>query len=378
MSELITPRRADLRWQLLTTVSALALLTLAGADDVQAQTQDRPTVWVEIGGQLESMTASKPFAPAFTDSLVAAGFVDPTVVQRSPRHSIGGEAKVTFAPEGTDWTFSASVLYGRSSGNRYLHEQTDAIRSKYVPPPFGQGKKPISLDPKFNNLSDTTAKHNESHTVLDFQVGKDVGVGMFGPGGQSVLGAGLRFAQFSNQSSVRMQGRPNVIVTKAPFLGGYYPQYEFDQYDVTGHASRSFRGFGPSLSWDASAPVLHNPEGADITFDWGLNAALLFGRQRADVDHQTVHMHNIVKFGKKIYPTYFPHVPSSSSRSHSVIVPNLGAFAGMSLKFPNAKVSLGYRADFFFGAVDDGIDARETSDRSFHGPFAKISIGLGG
>ncbi|HTO41589.1 MAG TPA: hypothetical protein VL026_11485 [Rhizomicrobium sp.] len=376
MSELIDTRanQENFRWQLLTTVSALALLTLVGAaGDANAQTQDRPTVWVEIGGQLESMTARKPFAPAFTDSLVAAGFVNPTVVQRSPRHSIGGEAKITFAPEGTDWTFSASVLYGRSSGNRHLHEQTYAIRSKYL---LGV-KGPVKADPKFNNLSDTTAKHNESHTVLDFQVGRDVGVGMFGPGGQSVLGAGLRFAQFSDQSSVRIQGRPNVTVTKPPFLGGYYPQYEFDQYDTTGHASRSFRGLGPSLSWDASAPVLHNPEGADVTFDWGLNAALLFGRQRADVDHQTVHMHNIVKFGKKIYPVYSPHT-GVSARARSVIVPNLGAFAGLSLKFPNAKVSLGYRADFFFGAVDDGIDARETSDRSFHGPFAKISIGLGG
>jgi len=42
------------------------------------------------------------------------------------------------------------------------------------------------------------------------------------------------------------------------------------------------------------------------------------------------------------------------------------------------KVSLGYRADFFFGAADTGIDARKTSDLSFHGPFAKLSIGLGG
>jgi hypothetical protein len=59
-------------------------------------------------------------------------------------------------------------------------------------------------------------------------------------------------------------------------------------------------------------------------------------------------------------------------------VPNLGGFAGMSLKFPNAKVSLGNRADFFFGAMDAGIDTRHTDDMNFHGPFAKISVGLGG
>jgi hypothetical protein len=60
------------------------------------------------------------------------------------------------------------------------------------------------------------------------------------------------------------------------------------------------------------------------------------------------------------------------------VVPNIGGFAGFSLKFPNARVSLGYRADFFFGAMDGGIDTRKTYDRNFYGPFAKISIGLGG
>ena len=59
-------------------------------------------------------------------------------------------------------------------------------------------------------------------------------------------------------------------------------------------------------------------------------------------------------------------------------MPNLGGFAGISVKYPNAKISLGYRADFFFGAVDAGIDARRTKDLGFNGPFATISIGLGG
>lgn len=378
MSEVITTRaQPDFRWHLLTTVSAGALLGLvAAADTAGADEADRPTVWIEFGGQLESMTASKPFAPSFTDDIAAAGFVNPTVVQRSPGHSIGGNAKITFAPEGTNWVFSASVLYGRSSGNRYLHEQTDAVHMKYIP--FaGPTKKPVLLDPKFNALSDTRATHNESHAVVDFQVGKDVGVGLFGSGGQSTFGAGIRFAQFSSRSNVSIEGRPDVLVTNAPFLGGYYPQYEFNQYNMTGHTTRSFRGVGPALSWDASVPMIRESDDTAFTFDWGVNAVLLFGRQRADVDHQTVHMHNIVKFGKKIYPTYLTHV-GGGQRVRSVVVPNLGGFAGLSLKFPNAKVSLGYRADFFFGAMDGGVDARKSYDRSFYGPYATISIGLGG
>jgi hypothetical protein len=50
--------------------------------------------------------------------------------------------------------------------------------------------------------------------------------------------------------------------------------------------------------------------------------------------------------------------------------------AGISFRYPNAKVSFGYRADLFLGAMDVGIDARHTKDRNFYGPFATISLGL--
>jgi hypothetical protein len=55
----------------------------------------------------------------------------------------------------------------------------------------------------------------------------------------------------------------------------------------------------------------------------------------------------------------------------------VGAFAGMSLQFSNAKTSTGYRADFFFNAVDNGINARKSENIGFYGPFASVSAGLG-
>ena len=59
-----------------------------------------------------------------------------------------------------------------------------------------------------------------------------------------------------------------------------------------------------------------------------------------------------------------------------VTVPNVGAFAGLTYQIQNFKISGGYRADFFFGAMDGGIDTRKTEDQKFYGPFATISIGL--
>jgi hypothetical protein len=86
-------------------------------------------------------------------------------------------------------------------------------------------------------------------------------------------------------------------------------------------------------------------------------------------------------FGKSRYGTMATvchHAPAPHARSRSVVVPNIGGFAGLSFIYDAAKLTLGYRADFFFGAMDTGIDARKTSDVGFHGPFTTISIGLGG
>lgn len=115
-----------------------------------------------------------------------------------------------------------------------------------------------------------------------------------------------------------------------------------------------------------------------ITFDWGVAAALLFGRQKASISHSTME----TKFNK--YQFNYPnevvyHLTTPPiSRHRSIVVPNVGGFAGISFRRANAKVSFGYRGDFFFGAMDGGIEMRKSEDMSFHGPFASVSIGLGG
>jgi hypothetical protein len=63
-------------------------------------------------------------------------------------------------------------------------------------------------------------------------------------------------------------------------------------------------------------------------------------------------------------------------RSRSVVVLNVGGFAGVSFRYSNAKLSLGYRGDFFFDAMDEGIDTPKSSVVGFYGPFATIGIGL--
>ncbi len=130
MSELmnISSDRKDYRRLLLTTVSALALLGLvciavepAAADD----DGDHPTVWIELGGQLERMDGGQtPFAPPFFDAVTKGGLESPLEAGKPSIYSNGAEGAISFTPDGSDWVFSGSVRYGRSDGHRFLHQQS--------------------------------------------------------------------------------------------------------------------------------------------------------------------------------------------------------------------------------------------------------------
>jgi len=110
-----------------------------------------------------------------------------------------------------------------------------------------------------------------------------------------------------------------------------------------------------------------------VALDWGVNAAVLFGRQKAKTSH-----HSTVSYVKgTAVQSVNAYPPVNRTRSRMVVIPNIGGFAALSYRFPNAKLSAGYRADFFFGARDSGFETRSTADVGFHGPFATISIGLG-
>jgi len=103
----------------------------------------------------------------------------------------------------------------------------------------------------------------------------------------------------------------------------------------------------------------------------------LFGRQKMRAHHETSAHYKNYRHSSGPLPIVYK-TPHGAARSRFILVPNLGGFAGASLRFPNAKVSLGYRADLFFGAMDGGIDMRKMENVGFYGPFASISVGLGG
>jgi hypothetical protein len=391
MSEFTNTRdgRIGFRWQLLTTVSAVALIgfgtgaTLAADDD-----SDRPPLWIELGGQLSRLDDGQQiFAPAIMDARPSV-FLPSQKFEKSPLYSVDETGKLTFQPDGSDWFFYASIRYGRSNGKREVHQQS--YPKSFVTHVYFSGyHHTYAFAPKAAKSADTTVSSGETHAIVDFQAGKDFGLGMFGSkDATSVFGLGIRYAQFSNRTNIALKSDPDwhfaykyftytpAHVTHLKWVGSQ--PYHSRAASLT--ATRSFHGIGPSLSWNASSPFMGNSKDGEFSFDWGLNAAILFGRQRAKTHHQTTG-----RFGKG---TGYNHgsrpitqqgpVTPDHTRARTVTVPNVGGFAGLSFQIQNFKVSAGYRADLFFGAMDGGIDAAKKENVGFYGPFATISVGIGG
>lgn len=388
MSELIAKceNGTGIRWQLLAGVSALALAV--SNTTASAENDTHPNVWIEVGGQLSRTNEyAEPFAPDFT-SMRPSIFLPSQKLEKSPRVSFDEYAKISVQPTNSEWSFSASVQYGRASRNKHVRQQTyPSPRYNDLYPDYPSSVSYL-VKPRAARFADTAIRNSEQHLIVDFQAGKDVGLGLFGGSGSSVVSLGVRFAQFVGKSNISLKSDPDWrFQPKYITLYSRRVQFLLQPYHSNAAnlvADRSFHGAGPTLSWNASLPVAGDVHDSELDFDWGVNAAVLFGRQKASIKHDTEMRYNdggrapVVYITRGTLTTVYHHKPPRQDRIRSVLVPNIGGFAGLSVRYSNAKISFGYKADLFFGAMDGGIDARKTYDRNFYGPFAAISIRLGG
>lgn len=344
---LIDDERNAMRLRLLATVCTAALIGFVPA--VQAQSANGPELWIELGGQFDQLTAKQEdWSPSFS------GPADPlsgsfSHIDRLPRSGYEANAGLSFRPEDSEWIVSAKIRYGRSN-HRASGQAHQSYETRYHHRIY-----------HYENNYNATATAVESHALLDFTVGKDVGLGLV----NSTLRAGLRIAQLHSRSQTH--------VSSFFFLTTYGHANSDSRSDIF----RSFNGVGPMLSWDGTAPVVGHAESGRLTFDWGLDAALLFGRQKAAASENGFEQQQYYKrFPTYAVVRYTQSINVDHTRRKSVIVPDLGGFVGLSYRAPNAKISIGYRADTFFNVIDGGIATAKSEDRSFYGPFASISIGV--
>jgi len=392
------------RNRFLATVSTLTLITSACGSEVAlaAEPDHEQTLWIELGWQADSVNYSKrdldlPLGPLVPSS----GLTAPLFQHLKTGRSNDIDSNISYKPEGSDWNFSASVRYGRSAQGKSQINQSKPVLPTTS---FVSYHTSVQLSPYYlrhrtrsktvqgghPTLHAETA-NAESHFIVDFEAGKDVGLGLFGSSNTSTLNAGVRFAHFAfsrevsnfheSPGNVHFHTSHNTTLRYVYSSPHYVPHFHtkrretWNDISANGSTSQNFSGIGPSLRWDASAQLWSDPRGGGISLDWGANAAILFGRQMKATHHQTTNAEHCTGYPCGNYPPAIANNRIKSSRN--ITVPNIGGFAGLSLRYTDVKLSLGYRADFFFNAIDGGVDTRKNENRGFYGPFASMSIGLG-
>ena len=347
MSELMVPQsgHGGSRCVLLTSVSMIAVLALIFSKETvsAAEGDSQPTVWIELGGQLERIAGQvDPFAPPFTRlSPTPEPYkpISPLAAQKPTNYSYGEEGKISFEPNGSDWVFSAGVRYGRSNNTKHVHQQSAATKQfpnpKYLIAPTVYPTPTATATAQ--RFADIKARNAESHLVLDFQAGKDVGLGFLNARGSSVVTAGVRFADFTSAAQATMIARPNDnFISYTIRFPGFpvfsVPYANHDDFFAKAASQISFQGVGPSVSWKASLPIAGRSDESEISFDWELNGAVLFGRQKAKGDNHVTARYYNEKYRQTVPP--YGAVPlythsGSHNRSRAVVVPNVGGLVGV-------------------------------------------------
>jgi hypothetical protein len=300
-----TARRA-----LLTSVSAVALFAMIEGDVPGARAGEQPEVWIKLFGEYNEWDGGTP-----------AGFwpTPPLDFSLGDGFGVGGELG-----------FRVDELHTIIARIRYNEMDRVGNSASYS---------------AIKYYAAATGTHREHAIIGDLEIGRDVGLGMFGAGdGKLRVHAGLRIAHFEGQSDVSQS------FYLVPIFFGYLDQ------DI----ERQFTGAGPRLGFDASLPL-----GSWASLDFTGAGALLFGRHSFDLD------------GSGFF--FIVPITVEQNRSDFVVVPNVDASAAFTFKLgANTSMSLGYRVDAFFNVHDDGGADHDEGDRIIHGPFGSITIALPG
>jgi hypothetical protein len=295
-----------LRRYLLGTASGAALI--GTAPFAQADT-NIDHIYLDVSGQY-SLTGGH------TDwGFSGHGFGEPQINVKN-----GFDTRADLALQSGNWYLTLSANFGRTGGSKASISQDAYYSSKYSFTHFHR---------------DGVAKHNESHTVVDFTLGKDVGLGMMDLEGSSIVSLGVRYMHFVARTRSHLN-----YSTFSTFLGSSF----FTSTSFNRQLDRQFVGWGPVITWKAKAPI--SPE---FSFSWGLTAAAVIGGRSFEID------------GVKL-------------RHNEIISPQVGGYVGLNWQMPDSPfdLTIGYRGDGYFDIVDKGFATVHHADRIIHGPFAQI------
>ena len=339
---------------------------------------------LELGGQVTRHDAANtPVAAAFL-SAFPAGLDSSPAQNRKLDWGDGREVKLSFRPSGSPWIASLDWRYSESNkGPMALRLEQPAGG-----PECGSAALPQFCDPDFpsyqrdfinhaENWSDTDVYRREQQDILQFQVGRDVGLGQLG---QGMAALGMRFARFQSEAMVEFDGIPNWYLPENwAFLGKYS---HHDRYMSHHTAAREFEGVGPMAAFSGETSLLGSDATGKIGVDWAAAAGILFGKRKTWVtgeessgywsgDYRGAGLENRLPPDPDVEPVRV-------FRSTSAAVPLAEFGIGLSYTIDRIKIGAGYRWERYFDVIDGGYGEEELYDRTIDGPYFKLAVGFGG
>jgi hypothetical protein len=348
-------------------------------------------VTVELGGQVQRHDApNEELTTDWAQALPAN--VDPGNIQdRDFDWGDGRSVKLTWRPEGSPWSVSGALRYGRANTEltRVIQSSTDIAQVCGFSGDFGAYL--CALYPFIANLetiswSDAESRSREEHELVDFAVGYDVGIG----GLASTVSAGLRHADFQSDTTWKANAQSGWDLPVG-WAGGVPSSYFRRHASVD--AAREFEGSGPTLSWDAGVELWEGAELGKASLDWSVGAGVLFGKQETSIAGQDegVQHTGYISWGVENFPfsttSYVQNplpavstvtTPVDIQRSDDATVPLVDLSLGLSYDVGRVKVGAGYRWERYFDVLDTGFEDAESADRTIDGPYFKLAVGLGG
>ncbi|MGE5502717.1 MAG: TonB-dependent receptor domain-containing protein, partial [Ignavibacteriales bacterium] len=340
---------------------------------------------VELGGEVQRQKAAyETLAPALFSDFPSE--LDTTTSQhRRMDRGDGREVRLTYQPDGSPWMVAAAYRYGRvNTETTRVHSEIETAKVCGLPTtgPFGPAGRSACdpTSPKYTSTwvkapqswSDSEAHSREEHTVVDFAVARDVGLGRF----KSMLGVGVRYAQLKAETFADMSAVPYEYIPD----GWRWKYMHHTRYEGSVNAHREFTGEGPVVNWDGSAPFLGNDNTGHLNIDGSVSAGVLFGKQKVAIEGAGMsRYYKLRTFPKKIAngdPQYVDL--GEAPRSTSASVPVVDLSLGLSYDIQRIKLSTGYRWERYFNAIDGGYAEHKSYDRTIDGPYFKIAVGFGG
>jgi len=346
---------------------------------------------VEIGGQVQRHDApNQTVMPGFADAFPAPLNIFAAPQGENLDQGDGRSIKLAYQPTSSPWWISGSLRYGKTNGTQIQNAQKRTDPVCVFGGYFAFACSLFADNPKYDpftkftttNHSEVSITDREEHTLVDFSVGRDLGLGGFD---HSSISAGLRHAELKSTTMAVFRGIPDWNPQEgllASFYGSYVPH---TRYDGAVNESREFNGLGPVVAWDASYPVLGDVEMGRLDVDWSVSGGVLFGKQKSlisgydQASYFLTRASTVVLNGDPDGPTTVTETPVGPySRSKSVSVPTAAISLGLSYAVDRFQMGAGYRWERYFNAIDGGFTEHKSYDRTMDGPYFKIAVGFGG